>query len=525
MSQNFPTFRGLLRDAICNRTQAQFANESGISSEHLNRLLNKETINRPTKSTLTKIASAAKNNITYQILQDALDKEDPECKDKPAADANENPFIPKTFEERAHETMQQLVKAIENTDLEHFYVEDSIADAMEHLLQKMETTPGTLSISYDLDEPRPYIGSQHKDENIPSYIDVSLSMADFQKSAESQLLFYFTKVSDKYVIQNISTKVIDISDLFGLPPAALQMITDKTKDEDISEEEFEACYNLDYYLDIYENPRFIEKYMDSDAKTKEERVLSHLFGKKPVSYPTTFIGSGFWLKEVPPNFVTFVKKHKAHILAEYEDSIELYQDLDTQMDKAETAEELIKIFDTFYESGYMDANSFETGWQAAIANVMSAETNWPFGSHIHRTDERYEDRSKHDCILLNQSDIDEIGIRRETLLNTLCTYAKQLGIKEFGDLLFHTMKETPLFYKPMMYKVKETKPKVKPEYTETPTEFTPWDSDNKPNENGQYLVRLKDGRIFPCIYLKKQNLWLRFHKEWSYLIEAYAPMP
>ena len=35
MIKNYPAFRNLLRGAICNRTQAQFANESGISAEHL----------------------------------------------------------------------------------------------------------------------------------------------------------------------------------------------------------------------------------------------------------------------------------------------------------------------------------------------------------------------------------------------------------------------------------------------------------------------------------------------------------
>ena len=76
--KNYPTFRGVLRTAICRRTQAQFANESNISAGYLNRLLNKETISRPTENTLYKIASAAKNGITMQMLQEALDADDPD---------------------------------------------------------------------------------------------------------------------------------------------------------------------------------------------------------------------------------------------------------------------------------------------------------------------------------------------------------------------------------------------------------------------------------------------------------------
>ena len=62
----------MLRGAICTRTQAQFANEAGISAEHLNRMLNADTISRPTKKTLMKIAAAAKNGITYQAVNHSV---------------------------------------------------------------------------------------------------------------------------------------------------------------------------------------------------------------------------------------------------------------------------------------------------------------------------------------------------------------------------------------------------------------------------------------------------------------------
>ena len=67
--KNFLAFRSLLWHAIGSRTQAQFANEAGISAEHLNRMLNASKINRPTKKTLSLIAAAAKNGGSYGDLE------------------------------------------------------------------------------------------------------------------------------------------------------------------------------------------------------------------------------------------------------------------------------------------------------------------------------------------------------------------------------------------------------------------------------------------------------------------------
>ena len=53
----FPTFRGLLRGAICNRSQAQFASEAGISAEHLNRMLNGKSIRPRNESALCAFSS------------------------------------------------------------------------------------------------------------------------------------------------------------------------------------------------------------------------------------------------------------------------------------------------------------------------------------------------------------------------------------------------------------------------------------------------------------------------------------
>ena len=65
-------FRELLKRAIgSERTQAQFAAQSGITPAHLNRLLNSETISQPSKATLMKIAGCANTPLPLKVLLSA----------------------------------------------------------------------------------------------------------------------------------------------------------------------------------------------------------------------------------------------------------------------------------------------------------------------------------------------------------------------------------------------------------------------------------------------------------------------
>ena len=63
-------FRELLRRGIWTRTQKAFAEEAGISKEHLNRLLNNKEISRPSVAILRNMASHM-NTITERMLLEA----------------------------------------------------------------------------------------------------------------------------------------------------------------------------------------------------------------------------------------------------------------------------------------------------------------------------------------------------------------------------------------------------------------------------------------------------------------------
>jgi transcriptional regulator with XRE-family HTH domain len=53
---NVEAFRSLIKAAIGDRTQSDFARDAGLTPQYLNRLLNSDDIGRPTKTTLAKLA-------------------------------------------------------------------------------------------------------------------------------------------------------------------------------------------------------------------------------------------------------------------------------------------------------------------------------------------------------------------------------------------------------------------------------------------------------------------------------------
>nr|WP_303181830.1 helix-turn-helix transcriptional regulator [Lachnoclostridium phocaeense] len=77
----YKEFRELLRRGIGTRTQKAFAEEVGISKEHLNRMLNNREINRPTISILRNMAGHM-NTITERMLLEACGYEMESIKDR-----------------------------------------------------------------------------------------------------------------------------------------------------------------------------------------------------------------------------------------------------------------------------------------------------------------------------------------------------------------------------------------------------------------------------------------------------------
>lgn len=519
MPENYPTFRSLLRGAICTRTQAQFAHDADISVTHLNRMLNNETIFRPKKETLKKIAAAAKNGITFQDLQNALEQDDPgHANDEDRLASAQEDFKPE-FSELAEQTMDSLARITS----EHSYpaIADSLFGFVSDLLDlARKDKPDNLEVAFELGVCRPYFG--HKEPYAQKYVTVELTMADSKNAAQSMMILYYMDVpsgkGQAYAIQNADLSVEAVTDIFGVPYAAIERHMSDGKDEgDAIDEAMEDPF----YLNIQPVERFVERYRDPEAKSDGDKFLSMLLGKE-FHYSLTLEGFGFYLDSAPRNFARFVKGHAECILAEYDNQPQKHDELAAIIDGIrpdDNPEDVAAKFDAF---AYETSCDREEGWQLAISAVMRYETGFSFAAEKHSEDDSFPGLSDKDCIIITEDDYTRANIQRETLVLTVCRYAKELGISKFGDIMFTFVATS--FRKPHTYTVRtdagvdeENEPDL------ASMEYTAKLEDGAPNESGLYAVLLKDGRKMRCVYIKPQNVWILRHVEWSDMIAAYCP--
>lgn len=534
---NFKTFRGLLRGAICNRTQAQFAKETGLSPEHVSRMLNNDNIHRPTKQTLIKIAGAAKNGITLHDLEKALNDEDPNYKPKTIEDlerdaANQQAakdFAP-SFEEHAECTAKRIQKAI--AEIPTPYIEEGISNLMDKIVNLDLSTfasesdaPVTcLPLAYDVYEPLKYFGHRHTCDKVTP---VWLSMTDGLKEAEILILIYHGTAYGKLMILEISSAMKDIEELYGTPNRIYEYENADYNADGVLDE----IYELPYYLTIHPVELFKER-------AQAENLLDAIFGT-PFTYPETVKGVGFAINNLPDTFISFVRQHKNTILEDWEFDLERYKEIKTAieniLDNPDQTDANKRLADKLDEIEYACEVSIEKGWRAVISNVMRIETGFEFEYLPPKTEEGKDWLSTDHVILLRNTNAGSDIVKRETLLNIICRYGRELQIKSFGDILFYTMATD--IYKMHTYNIR-----YKTEGTnDSETELEPdeiyenviFEKDNKdtwPKQTGIYNVWLKDGRNMNIMYiaspvLNNHGAWIKYHKEWSDMIECYSKNP
>lgn len=526
MRQNYLTFRDFLRSAISNRTQAQFANDSGISAEHLSRMLNADVIHRPTKSTLHKIAAAAKNGITFQDLYNALngdDGTDGEQWEFPASTPSESKSC---FSDIAGAIMSEISEKTKSAS--YPIIVDSLADYMTDLLSSIHVPDGC-SVVYDFSRDRKYYGKRFPFAS--SYVCAYISMADRHDTAMSELLVYFTEIScinDKvqYIVQYASCAVEDIFELYGMPPAAMGAVSVMSAtDGDAAEGDIDKAIALPYYLDFAPVERFRETSSD-DGRSAGDKLLQAIF-REPTLRPMTYEGVGFYLQQVPESLARFVYDHRSTILDKYctlDNRDENMVILKEAIDRCYAEDDSPGIAQVLGELDYQDDSYCnDSGWQAAVAVVMAVETSFPFRYRAAVEDSSAcEYMSKEGCIMVTEDDACEEHIQREAMLLATCKYANALGIARFGDILFTNM--CSYMDKLRTYTAKQnydgddffdTKP------VDCSVEFV--ENGERPVETGVYMVELKDGRRMRMFYLHPQGHWILRHREWSDMISRYCP--
>lgn len=531
--KNYPTFRNLLWQAIGARTQAQFANDAGISAEHLNRMLNASKINRPTKKTLALIAAAAKNGVSYNDMETALERDS----DLAQEDRNAEKGPAPSFREAAVETVRTMSGILDSLRKDLYpCIVDSLDSIVSELINGIKKTyPHAPEISFEVGEARPYIGETHQD--VPLQSTVWLSMADMNTSASTEMIVYFSQAAGKLVLHDMSASVADIYDIHGLPFRSQSDQDDEDGKDNVvigpplgngEDPEWDAAY----YIRFEKNLRFqAYKYSDPGLSV-EQRLLNAVFSTDTIC-PLWVYGTGFFLDEIPSGFAAFVFKHKK-ALAEIcstsgdpDDGISGKEFL-TGLAKLETKgagnEEVAAWLD---EIKYADRYSMATGWVPAVSAVMTAETGFEFLSYIKQDNKDFGELTQHDVVLINREYANLKKISRESVLNLVYRYAAELGIREFNDMLYKTVE--PRNAPEHRYVIQERKPK-KEHSAGREVKYVPFVVNGirqYPTDPGLYAVKLRDGREIEIVFLrtKDQELWIKRHKEWSNLIEAYDPTP
>lgn len=531
--KNYPTFRNLLGHAIGGRTQAQFANEAGISAEHLNRMLNASKISRPTKKTLSLIAAVAKNGVSYYDLEAALELDSDLAQEEEDAEKGPAP----SFREAAVETVRTMSGILDSLRKDLYpCIIDSLDTIVAELINEVKKTYSHApEISFEVGVARPYIGETHQD--VPLQSTVWLSMADVNTSASTEMIIYFSKAAGRIVLHDMSVSVADIYDIHGLPFRPQDDQGDEEDKDNVvigpplgngEDPEGDAAY----YVRFEKNPRFqAYKYSDPGLSV-EQRLLNAVFSTDTIC-PIWVYGTGFFLDEIPSGFAAFVFKHRKALAetcstsGDPDDGIsgeEFLAGLAKLEASAAGNEEVAAWLD---EVKYVDRYSMTTGWVPAVSAVMTAETGFEFLSYMKQDSKDFGELTQHDVVLIDREYANLKKISRESVLNLVYRYAAELGIREFNDMLYKTVesRNTPEH----RYVIQKQKPKEEhPASREV--KYVPFMMDGErqyPATPGLYAVKLRDGREMDMVFLKAkdQPLWIKRHKEWSNLIEAYDPTP
>lgn len=263
---DYERLRDVIREAIGDETQKEFAAKCGMSVPHLNRLMNEESPSRPYKSTLKKIAyytSASYEDLLvmcgYETSPaDARKKQRPEERAEMNARDMANGF----------KAMTQSVRPY-----------DSIRDFLEEYIMLYSTE----NVSTRYSAPK------ECDDNRAEYYAMcyfEFSNEDYKCTTWFVLYFYRTH-SGKIFITNVGMEAED------MVYAGMTELADMVRKGRNKEEHSPYIYRIVY------------------RKTAEERMLEAIFRDTcGEEYPTSVVGFGFEYPRTPDTFDQFLELHK-----------------------------------------------------------------------------------------------------------------------------------------------------------------------------------------------------------------------
>jgi transcriptional regulator with XRE-family HTH domain len=356
--QAYEEFKKLLRAAIGpDRTQAEFAQETGISPEHLSRMLNSREISRPSRNTLAKIAGHAfRASVTLSDLLSACGYK--EAVEAPTPDTADDIQI---RVKKVLDTMADGLREMSGKMVPY----DNVYDFLKMIDMLYTDCP----VSYDISDP---VSLEKPVDGAEMYCNVETSWAEKYYSARFGFGIYFTETKGGKV-------------LVCAPEFSMDELVKRGSD---------AAREADGLIDVEDTPDYVcvVKYKNLPRRTSadkltaqtvermmelkesfpdlsnEELLMRIIFGDpNRKQRPMSVEGRGFYVDDVPDYIViNFLNSHKdAFVRSEKEQEIYEKVTSGTPLEEA------------FHGYGRLAADNIDC-WQSAVANIMTRETGIGF---------------------------------------------------------------------------------------------------------------------------------------------------
>lgn len=363
-------FRELLRGGIGSRTQKAFAEEAGISAEHLSRMLNHQTIFRPSIATLRKLAE----HMRYTSLADLM--------------------------------------------LSCGYVlppaEDIAVEAEKALERVLSAMHGKTVSVYDITKALRDCWTIGK-----CYLEEIGNGKCSRDGADNYVFFQSLWSTDYYlaITRFVLLKKGECVSGYGLDSPELRDAL-RLNVENISyanETVWEGPHTTVYK---YTSGRVADMRIVTGGRgTAEERLLAAIF--QDDYFSTTRTGFGFYYPKTPEGFASYLFAHAGSFCTDRERS-SLYQMVADGLDP-----------DTVFKDYNGDKKDGPSGTGVVVAEILSRESGYDF--RYLPTDTKAEEDGTEDACVITEMYTENIQNVQTGLCVAVYSTVLALGIEEFGQ--------------------------------------------------------------------------------------------
>jgi hypothetical protein len=417
--KEYKEFRSLVRRGMGARSQKKFAEDCGLSQEHLSRMLTGEKISRPSKVTLSKIVRGSNGLLTYKELYTACNYDEKEAESDKHSD-------------RVHMSMYERMKAVSN-DIEVGFKElikeaRMYADINSILQAFMEKHNVDIIKMKALEQPKE---SDIADKNGEYYICMSAEWVTRRCAGEEQIfrvknyfvLFYAKTSHNHYILTDVAIDMRTLLECGGVEEGVVDSLYEDGQDVE----------NLPFYAQATK-----EEMAYTDV---EKRLLKSIFGSlsdEPNSdylrlWHTQF-GDGFTYTGVPEGLRDFILKHKDMFTAD-EEEVEFVEEIETN-----AGVDFEEMFKDYYVN-------YEKGVPAVICMIINRlfEKEGIDAEVVYGESDKYAEKLP-PCIYVkeewfcNGDYLDKE--KKDKVIGRFLELAKELKVKTFGAVIVYTSSDT-----------------------------------------------------------------------------------